>query len=275
MSIAWGFLSGLVWALLSGHILIAAVFVILLIISHYGTSHYALYVLGCAWALMFLTGNRTAEYMNCSTVLVLLAIGIWFYFGFIAKSTGNTVKGFIREAVTFNSRTLQPALAVPGRKQVTKLSRFLSLDSREPVVRAAFGVGLKQANKYQRLEFVISWLVIITLSFGAVMACLHFDGLYRLLVIAAYSAILMTLVIPHISVYYGIYRVYFTSLSILTPCFIYGINRIAEAAGISQYAISLPLIGLYFVCVSGLIHRLSGIDKRELLKARITAIWSK
>jgi len=258
VSIAWGLLSGLIWALLTSHPLVVIIFVSLLVVSHYGTAHYALFVFGGTWAVLFFAGNRGSEYIIISTVMVTLATAIWVWFGFFATTSGGVTNRFIHNSVTLKSS-----------------GSLLSIDSRENVVQTAFGKNFKQRKFPQYVEFFVCWITVILVSMGLILFLV--DGqlsvLHRLLAVFSYLAIILTLVIPHISVYYGIARVYFTSLVILAPCFMYGVDAIAVLLGINGYVLGISVVAMYYLCTSGILHRIFGIDKRAFIKQRITEIW--
>ena len=265
-SIAVGILAGLIYGLLAGNLWLAVVFVVLLVVAHYGTAHFTLYVLGMSWLIMTVTGN---EYRGLSTALIFLLAGIWIWFNFISKGAGSVIKGFIKNTVNGRSPIIQKQQAA-----VKPVNPYLSFETRDAVVSSAAGRNWQLMSAPQRIEFIASWLVVIILSVGAVVAVIEHGGLFRLLIITGYSAILIAIAVPHVSVYYGVVRTYFTALTILAPCFIIGAAAITQAIGISVYWLAIPIIGVYGLQVSGIGYKMFRIDKQARIKNSLAQYWS-
>ena len=269
VGVALGFSAGMLWGIINRRYITASAFAGLLTISHYGTAYFFLFALGITWCILLLRRKFNTDFKTVSIVLVvlILAIGIWHVS--IAKASANYSEGFIKSAITFNSVTLDephPAPEIPRDKKTTESSRlanFFKLEHRDPTIQAAFGKTLPYMNIPQKIEFVLSWMMVLSLCGGFLLMLYRrqFSETHTIMACIMFSFILITLIIPHISIYYGIGRVYFTSLIALAPCFTIGVQKLAEQIKIRGYVLQTALVTSYALTVSGTTHLLFGIIK--------------
>ena len=236
VGMANGILTVIVWSLFTGHLTVMLIFSILLILSHYGTScHFTVIaVLSTATAVFF------TEWTHLAVLSVFLIVLIYLWFYKLKPSTGTVISTFAAGTVSVNSNTLKTQVSTARYYKIVEdkspLRNFFRIWYRESVVQAAFGVTLKTASFLQRTEFVLSWTIVLTVSIGLVL--MPVPVLYKILASVSYLLILWTLLIPHMSVWYGISRVWFVSLIFLAPF----INIIPPY-------LSLPLIALFSFCI--------------------------
>ncbi len=150
-----------------------------------------------------------------------------------------------------------------GEVERSPLRDFLRLESRGGVVQSAFGLTLHSMNTPQKIEWVTSWLVVILMSIGllSVFRGKLFSSLYQWLALTFYGAIILTLVFPHMSLGYGVVRVYFTGLLILAPCVPVGGNKISEFIKVPKHLLASLVVLVYGLAVSGVLHSWFGIVK--------------
>lgn len=285
VSIALGFLSGMFWALFSGHIAIASVFAVLMIISHYGTAYFTLCILLMTWVVLLVkailgrTGYFDMDFISVTILLVVIAIIVYLWQGKLFQvSREKSAQVFLKRSFSLSSESLDRPIypikggvmvpassshAVISTKAIDRLHNFLSLESRDPIIQVAFGKTLRYMNIPQRMEFALSWLMVLCLTVGVIFTtCRHLE-LYIIMCASMFLVIIATVILPHVSIFYGMGRVYLTALTVLAPCFAIGISMVAEAVGINGYVLGTVLVLLYALCVSGIMHSMFGITKRS------------
>lgn len=140
---------------------------------------------------------------------------------------------------------------------------FFSLESRDPVLQVAFGATWQYMNLPQRIEFVISWLVILALTYGVVRVVRRRD--YRIeakaTALVAYGLCLAGIIYPAISVNYGIARVYYFASLALAPCLIVGLTTIASKVRVSSAVLCAVLVFGYMLATTGILHSFMGLQR--------------
>jgi len=285
VSIAWGLLSIVLWAALSRQYIVAIIAFASVVLSHYGTAFIALFVTIAYLAVSWIE-NRSKpvkEHLLTYLLVVVLLVGsTYVWFGVVAPSTGGVVQSFIRDSIGMRSRALEEPKFVKGapeeqRERIirefaesTPAQNFMKLESREPATQAALGASLPYMNTPQRIEWGVSWVTVVLTSIGllGVGIGLRRNGPHRripfslwCLAVVFYSLTVMTVLIPHISVYYGSVRVWFTGQAALSMFFVVG-GRSAFG-GLGRYR-DLPtgaVVVLYGLTVSGILHGWFGIVK--------------
>lgn len=251
VSIAWGILAALVWSILYDKKALVAIFAILLALSHYGTSYFFLFassgVTICLLTSLFWKAKIKRELLTISITTIILGVSIFVWYGYFAPSTDAVVKGFVASSITSASET----------------SQIFTLENREKVIQAAFGKTFSVMNTPQRIEFVFSWLIVILMAYGLYYSVKHkvFSLTHRLLALAFYTAIVLTVIVPRFSVGYGIIRVYFTGLVVLAPCFYIGAKEAGKMIRMKKYLLPGIIVLVYALCVSGIMHSAFGISK--------------
>ena len=250
ISVAWGILAALVWSILCGKKVPIVIFAILLALSHYGTSYFFLFVSSsvtiCLLASLFWKAKVKKELLTISIATVILGVSIFIWYGLFAPTTKGVVEEFVKSGVM-----LAPS------------SEILMMESRDAVVQAAFGKTFSIMNTPQRIEFFLSWLIVVLITYGLYHSIRHkvFSPTHRLLALAFFAAIALTVIVPRFSVGYGVVRVYFTGLVVLAPCFYIGAKEISRLFRVEEYILPTIIILIYASGVSGIMHSFFGIVK--------------
>ena len=270
LGVALGFMSGSILALLTGHTLIASVLVILVVVSHYGTTYYMLYVLGASWiALLILTLGVSPDIISISIVLAVLAVSWFVWYRLIFHHVGDVGITFVKSSVLFTSETLNAPVYTPapdGSLNVrpkgtddgkSKAQAMTSLENRDPLVQVAFGRTWQYLDVHQKVELFLSWLTVVLMTSGLILSILWMGlTFYIILAIVAFSAIVISVAIPHVSVYYGVAQTYLTSLILLAPCFATGVDALSNLWEVNGYVLGFGIVVLYGLCVSKILRGL-------------------
>ncbi len=290
VDIAWGFLAGVIWAIVSRHYKLSILFLLVLTISHYGTAFITLYVLGFSlvclmvgyyipWFVIWRSGMlKDIKIVVIALMCLSVFVGAW-YFG-VAGSTGFKAVSFTKESIMLNSPTLespffvgtessnQTATVEKKFKENVEAGRTSSnifmLESREAVVQAAFGKTFPYMNAPQRIEFISSWLVVMFLTLGLAIAIKKrlFTPAHIAIAVGMYLCILATIILPSLSTGYGVVRVYFTACTALAPCYVVPATSITNKRWRMLMMVVLVLVVIaYGLCTSGIMHSFWGIAK--------------
>jgi len=292
VSCAWGMLAGLTWSLLAGQIGWSVLFVVILVLSHYGTTFFALYVFGLTWvAQVFWQENFT----HLSILLVVLMALSWFWFFIIHSSTGYFVwmtiyaafKSFYvaikfkepapdySESSASGSTMVVSIPRLPDysvwRDKFARIRHILAPNIREPVLVALYGQSFKDMKYPQKVELILTWLIVASFIVGILGFLARIEALppiYHQLATVASSTIVLGLVLPHASKAYGFVRIYFTALLFINGFFLLGVRTIAEWLSMNYMLLLWGLITMYALSVSGLTHKLYNFDKYSNLRGK-------
>lgn len=269
VGVGLGFMSGLMWGIATKRYWYATTFGILLVFSHYGTTFIALGLVAYLWLFYIVRRVFNMDFRKITIVLAaFLTFTIMWHF-VIAAESGRYAERFTSSAITSATTAILSENETKGLRyrlgtdRDYNLGSFYSLDSREKVIQEAFGKSLPSMNTPQKIELVLSWLIVIILSLGLIY-CLWRRVLapeLLLMAVLTYCLILLALLIPAISVYYGIVRVYFTSLILLAPMPALAIRAASNKLKFHGEWIMVAIILPYALCVSGLMHSFFGIVK--------------
>ena len=255
MGIAIGLLAGALWGIVTGNVLVSIFFLALLLLAHYGTAQYTLFVLGASW----LTGLLTSGSSLTITYAVYISM-LWFWQNILCKVVGKMSASFLESAV--RSDLITPSLSGKQGFLAPRVA-WLSFDGRDPMLKSAFGFTWNSMKLPQKLELITSWLITIMVSASVVYAMRQGVTVPSLLGLWAFVAIVIAVVVPYISRYYGVIRTYTTSMLFLTPLVI----RL-----IADYQLGWIVLGILIVhslLVAGVPHYLWGLDKYKAARLHV------
>lgn len=212
-------------ALLSGFI----------VISHYGTAFLSICILGLAWVMLqarYLLMKPRRLYTGGVLFLVicLVAISILWYSLF---PVGPLHYG------TFVVKTA-----------ITAHNDYFTANSRELIVNIFLGTGLRQMFLDMKINFALFWLIIALIASGLVATLLkkwYVDKELIFIALASCIAIVVTVVVTPIAVYYGFIRVYFQAMLVLSIFFVIGALRLMDVLRLPP-GIVLPALYVFNEC---------------------------
>lgn len=133
---------------------------------------------------------------------------------------------------------------------------FFSLDSRDTVVQVAFGKTFPTMNSAQRTEFVVSWILMLLMSFGVAYRLKNREQL-SFLGIACYILLVAAVVSPYISWAYGVTKVYYQGSVVMLPCMGAGLDFLKQRHKFVLPAACL-VVAVYVLCTTGTLHHILG-----------------
>lgn len=230
VGIATGFFAGAVWAMLTGRHKLALLFVVILPFAHYGTTYYTIAFITASVAF-YIVRRQLSGYnfrlLSAALATLLIVTAIWL--GTVNEAPNQAAKRFVnKSAISALTVVSPPDTNSPNTSLVVKEAR--PLDTQEPLVQDAFGKGLSSWILQKKVGWILSWGVIglITLGLGAMLHKREYSILYNVFAVTAYMLLVATTIIPYMSAYYGVGRVYVTGLVLLAPLFAYGVKTLAD-----------------------------------------------
>jgi len=265
VGVALGFLSGLIWALLSKKLLTSIVFSFLLVFAHYATP-----IIAIGLALVILAGRLLWDRHSLKVTIVtlctlLLFTGGW-HFGISHYSGDSMIHTLMhpKEAklVPEGYTPLVP-VGIPGGGFFESGGGFFELEARDYVTQEAFGQHFSTNPVPLKIEIIVNWIVVgfITLGLYLILRNSSIDKIFKVVLASLYGLTAASVIIPSISVFYGTQRVYFTASLVLVTCFPVGVNWLSKKAHWSPIWLTLLVLGVYGATTSGLTYRLFGLVK--------------
>jgi len=254
VGIALGFMAGMIWALLEKKLMTAIIFATLVVFSHYGTAVIATCAVGSVIGGTLL-GRLTRLKPYCTVVkpyLVVLCVlivlaGVW-HFG-IARHSGDVMWSAI-----LRQEKLELDLGEYG---------VLDLEGKDDFAQTAFGKDFTTNPVPLKIEIVANWLVVMFITLGVYLSLKDkvTDMPFKLLLLSLYVSVPLVLIVPNLSIYYGIQRVYFTASIVLAMCFPVGIKWVSGKLHVLPVLPTVVVLGLYALSTSGIIYLPFGLVK--------------
>ena len=268
VGIALGFLAVAVWCVITGREKRGFLFAMFIPFSHYGTTFYSVVLLGLPLIAMFvyrlIKGTHSSKIFFPIAALVVVTITIFMWYGVITKAPASAANSFINGAI----RSAMTASNIPEYGQgIDELisprslenedrHNFYSLSSREMLIQEAFGRGSNTWGVQKKAAFVVNWLIMIVVSIGVfrVLRNRQFTPLSRVFTFIAYGLLALTVIIPYLSVHYGVGRVYFTGLILLAPAYSNGMDFVGRKLRVNGVALSVTVLVAYSWLTHGLLN---------------------
>lgn len=230
--------------------------------AHYGSTWVALPTLGCACLGLFILWAGkvyTYRFLKALTVFaVVLLVATLIWHGWINKG----------EPLGYGGRMVEEVAGLEVDRD--QGGGYLALDSREGAIQVAFGGGFFGMNPVLKTEFIFSWLTVVVMSWGLAVTVRRWGLRNELTILlgACYFIILLSIVAPTIGIKYGVSRVYFQELVLLSGCFGVGGEDVARRFRIPAPVFLLLVLIPYGLCTSGLLHSWVGVSRYPELFAK-------
>ncbi len=237
---------------------------LMLVISHYGTTYMVLplfVVTGAGVAVLRLAKKHKGSALKLLVVAcfaLLLIVGVWH--GIVIRTPANAMSQVAEVLVTGERPSWYSDDSEDG-------GGFFDLATRDVVISVALGTTLSDMNTAQRVEFALSWSILLLLSYGLLLAVFKKyirDKLglsFVVFLLCCYLIIAFGVLAPYLSRIYGMVRIYYTALIPLSICLVVALGDLAKRMRMPANLLIFLVVGPYFLCTSGLLHSFIGFSR--------------
>lgn len=244
------------------------VFLISIIISHYSTTYILLFILLSTVSVNILLSFFQHQKRNLNSSMIVL------YFCFLIYWYSILTYAPFYSGTVFISRIFK------------SMTNIFLMDSRSGTLQKATGVGV--SNIPMKLEFLYSWFVIVLIGIGALYVLYYlFETIihkknnndlfvlnvkkysieYLVLTLSCFCILVFSVISPHVSMAYGLERIFF-QLSVVTSfLFIIGGLTIGKKININPCIIMLFILVPFFLNTMGVGYQMLGSPREIVLNS--------
>jgi uncharacterized membrane protein len=218
-----------------------------IVLSHYGIAFVTILLLA-VWLvgrLVFNIIQPRIVYIGSFLIPLVIMASIWY---------GVIIKSPIGESAISVGKSV--ASGIVGEVG----TNVFSLSSRESVVQVALGQTLGIMSTPQKIEFVVSWIIIAVMTFGAFLMVKRRRDLF-VAVGVSYLLILAIIISPIASQAYSVVRVYYQMGVFLMVALGIGITWLSKPLKINPTVLGLCLLIPYGLSTSGLSYIMMGVTR--------------
>jgi len=271
-------------------------------VSHYSTTYIFFFImLGAFVGVEILSKKYTVKKVISLTLVVLFFALIFFWYSQVTETAFNAGVGFIEN--TF-----------------IDLNKFFVEESRTKEIGTLAGKDFGQVNIPNKIEFVFTWLTFMLIGIGVITLIRRYKEMsfpelnfkkadflkdkfeveYFVIALACVGLLVVVVVLPFISLHYGLSRVYGIAITILSVFFVIGgiilskhffflkkktcakrksIDQTASynsfrksgdeenASRVRAYLIILLVLIPYFLCVTSVMDQMLGYSPQIILSS--------
>jgi uncharacterized membrane protein len=229
---------------------------ILLAISHYSSSYIALAIIGSGLLVVLYKRVRCKVKISqlpiLASVFVVLLVSTFIWGSIVNKNIGRGIIFYdTKIAPSLSSGTEETAVSLvtpeADKDEGVKPLPLFDLDTRDKMIQVAFGITHPDGDTNFKMNWflwVVSWVSIGLLIFGFVILLKRKDKflLHKTMCLASLCLIGILIVVPYASRGYGIERMYYQSLFLLSPCLALVCERISNKLRANPFVLMIPLV---------------------------------
>ena len=253
------------------------VFMASCMVSHYATTYIFFFLmLGTFIGVEILSKKYTFKKVMSLTIVVLFFAFIFFWYSQVTETAFNA-------AVRFVDNTL------------TSLNNMFGEELRSESAHAMLGENIWQKDIPHKIEFVFTWLIFAFIGIGVITLIRRYKEIsfsernfkkpdflkdkfeveYFIIALVCSGLLVATVVLPYISAHYGMDRLYFLAIVILSVFFVIGGIIVAKYLDkllskkkivknkreVQAYVIILLVLIPYFFCTTGVLYQMFSIPQ--------------
>jgi uncharacterized membrane protein len=239
------------------------------IVSHYSTTYiFFVIMIGAFVGVELLSKKYTFKREISLKYIILFFILIFFWYSQITNAAFN-------EGINFIEKT------------IINLNNLFIEESRSSNVPAVFGSGIIQKGTPHKIEFVLTWLIFAFIGIGIFtlikrykeMSFLDlnmkkplflrekFEVEYCAIALVCIGLLIAIVVLPFVSVGYGIDRLYSVAITILSVFFVIGGITIARYFKVQPFIILLLILVPYFFSITGVTYNIYGVPRQIIINS--------
>lgn len=254
-------------------------FIFSIVFSHYTTTYIAFISLSLVIIFTFIKGGKLLNKSSGVCILILFAAVIFLWYSLMETTTFGYGVGFVKQVgMQFNE--------------------FLLEETRSTSTYALLGKNIGEKAIPHQIEFICTWILIVTIGLGVISQVFKFtkckfdafnpsqrtilrkdlDMEYVLLGVVFSILLLAIIIVPYVSVGFGLDRLFFITSGILSIFFVigafvifrfvtlaiqhfFGILSSVNHSNIGIISIILLILCPYFLCTAGVMYQAFDIHR--------------
>jgi uncharacterized membrane protein len=249
--------------------LLFIIFMASCILSHYSTAYIFFFIMfGAFIGLKALSKKYAFKKVISSTIVILFFILIFLWYSQVTETAFNAGVRFVED--TFDN-----------------LNMLFVEEMRSEPAQSLLGGDVEQGTPY-KIKFLFTWLTFIFIAIGIATLIRRYNEMsfpelnfkkvdflndkfevaYFMIALICSGLSVLIIVLPHVSVGYGMERVYSIVITILSVFFVIGGIMISRSLKVRAYLIILLVLIPYFLCVTGVIYNIFGVPRSIILNSQ-------
>jgi len=261
------------------------VFMASCIVSHYSTSYIFFFIMLITFVGIVILSKKYTFKKTINLAIISL------FFAFIFLWYSQITKAAFTSGVMFIKNTL------------INLNKLFTMESRGGGIPAMVGEGIMQKGIPHKIEFIFTWLMFAYIGIGIVTLIIRykqmsfpeigfkkpdflkkkFEVTYAVVALVCAGILAAPVILPRVSIGYGIGRVFTQGITILSVFFVIGgiivakylnkFSTILRGKGLTKdspswtYVVILLVLIPYFFCVTGVMYNLFGVPRAIILNS--------
>lgn len=214
---------------------------VMMVITHYGTTFVAIAFLAL-WLITSLIHSRlkwkpTISLIPIAVFLGLLIFGVVIWYGVLTNTALSYAGGVIHNSLI--------DMVVPT--------------AQDSMTKVALGMTFFTMNVPQKIEFVLTWMLIVTAGIGLLLNLKNKS--LSIPTMVGFGLMTLCVLVPTIGRTNGIERIYFFFSALILICMVMGLNKLSYMLKIRTWILPTTLCGLYFITASGITYSLFGYSR--------------
>lgn len=234
------------------------IFIVSIILSHYSTSYITFIMFISSFILLEIVrmSNKLTFEKRVTSISIVLFFTLMFAWYSMATEVAfsSGVKFIVDTIAQFNNFFVEES----------RSSQFVKLAGKElahPIVSrinlvntfsAFFYIGVGVLTIIYRFKSMVSFSNIMSMKPSFLKS--KFDMQYLAMVVMCSGLLVIMLVLPHVSVGYGIQRLFLLAMVVLSICFVIGGTTLSKYLHIAPHLLILIVLVPYFLFSSGFVN---------------------
>ena len=220
------------------------IFMFSVVVSHYTTSYIFFIMIFVLWLGSIKKISESNKNYITTTIVVLLFALIFFWYSQVTITPFNDASLYVKN--TF-----------------INLGNFFVEEMREQSGTAIFGYGVKGISRWIVLivqDITIAFITIGLFSLIRNYKETRFDKEYIILMLISFGLMVAMVIVPYVSIAYGVYRTYQLGLITLAPMFVIGGTTIFRYINLRRFGLFVIMIVLIlqFFCATYIVDQAFG-----------------
>lgn len=238
-------------------------------VSHYSTTYIFFFImLGTSIGLEILSKKYTVKKVVSLTTTILFFVLIFLWYSQVTEVAFNY-------GVLFIENTL------------SNLNKFFVEEMRSSSVQSLTGEGIGEKSIPYTIQFVLTWVTFIFIGIGLITLIRRYKEMsfpeldfkkpdflkdkfevgYFIIALGCAGLLVTMVVLPFVSIGYGMIKLYAFATTILSLFFVIGVVTVSRRLKVRAYLIILMVLIPHFLCVTGVTYQIFGVPYSIVLNS--------